>query len=157
MGWTSRNVGVTVLLAMEQHRKEAGQRLVALREAKGWNQEDLAHHANLSVKTISRFENGRHDGRRDTVRKLAKALEVEPSEIVGDPPPPLAMGARTQLDDLARDLQSLRDDMDRLLDFLGVSEGEEIAEEGVGPMRLATEHAASSTARSSSARKRRAK
>jgi transcriptional regulator with XRE-family HTH domain len=108
VGWTRRSAAVTVLLAMEEHRKRAGLRLVQLREARGWNQEDLAHASGLSVKTISRFENGRHDGRRSTVRYLAEGLGVEESEIVGEPPTPLGLGANNTSDDLAEVLTLLR-------------------------------------------------
>lgn len=100
MGWTRKSAAVSVLLAMENHRKEAGQRLVRLREARGWNQEDLAHHAGVSVKTISRFENGRHDGRRSTIRSLVEALEISEADLLGPPPAPL--GLSTEPDQLDR-------------------------------------------------------
>lgn len=89
--WTPRSAAVSLLRALEDHRKAAGLRLVALREARGWTQEDLAHAADLSVKTISRFENGRHDGRRDTLDKLVKALGVSKTVLLGKPPTPLGM------------------------------------------------------------------
>lgn len=92
MSWTSRNVGVTVLLAMEEHRKAAGRRVALLRDARGWSQEDLAHEAGISSRTVSRFETGRHDGRRGTVRAIAKALAVAESDILGPPPEPLGLG-----------------------------------------------------------------
>ncbi len=98
MGWTRHHVGVTVLLAMDEHRKQAGQRLVQIRDAKGWSQEDLAREAGLSTKTISRFENGRHDGRRDTVRRIVEALDVEEIDLVGPPPDPLGLSQPSQLD-----------------------------------------------------------
>lgn len=109
MGWTRRNAAVSVILAMEEHRKQAGQRLAALRESQGLGQEELAHLAGISVKTISRFENGRHDGRRSTIRALAKALNVNEHDIVGPPPDPLGMG-ESQLDrieDLLREVLQL--------------------------------------------------
>lgn len=56
-------------------------------------QEALAQQAGLSTKTINRFENGRHDGRFDTVKRLAKALKVDTEAITGPPPPPLGLGA----------------------------------------------------------------
>ena len=92
MGWTRKSAAVSVLLAMEQQRKEAGQRVRQLREQRQWTAEDLAHHAGLAVKTISRFENGRHEGRQTTVRKIAKALDVSEQEITGPPPAPLGLG-----------------------------------------------------------------
>jgi transcriptional regulator with XRE-family HTH domain len=98
MGWTRRNVGVTVLLAMDEHRKQAGQRLAQIRDAQGLSQEDLARKAELSVKTISRFENGRHDGRRDTVRRIVEALGIEEADLIGPPPDPLGLSEPSQLD-----------------------------------------------------------
>lgn len=102
MGWTRRSVGVSLLLAMEAHRKAAGLRVVQLREARDWTQEDLAHAAELSVKTISRFENGRHDGRRTTVDRIATALGVQKAVIEGEPPAPLGLGENGTQDQLDR-------------------------------------------------------
>lgn len=98
MGWTRRSAGVTVLLAMDEHRKQAGLRLVQLREAKGWGQEDLAREADVSTKTVSRFENGRHEGRRDTINKIAAALGVEVTDLIGPAPDPLGLSGPSQLD-----------------------------------------------------------
>lgn len=116
VGWTKRSAAVTVLLAMEEHRKRAGLRLVQLREAKGWNQEDLAHESGLSVKTISRFENGRHDGRRSTLRSLASALDVDEAVIVGDPPDPLGLAGPNGGD--GDQLDRIEAKLDELLDLL---------------------------------------
>lgn len=91
---------------MEEHRKQAGARLAALRDSRGLSQEELAHLAGISVKTISRFENGRHDGSRSTVRSLAKALKVNEHEIVGPPPAPLGLGD-SQLDRIEAKLDEL--------------------------------------------------
>lgn len=107
MGWTRQNVGVTVLMVMDEHRKQAGQRLAQLRDAKGWSQEDLARKTTLSVKTISRFENGRHDGRRDTVRRIVDALEIDEADLIGPPPDPLGLNQPTQLDRIEAKLDDL--------------------------------------------------
>jgi transcriptional regulator with XRE-family HTH domain len=107
MGWTKKSAAVSVLLAMEEHRRQAGLRVVQLRESRGWGQEDLAHHANVSVKTISRFENGRHEGRRTTVRQIAQALGVDETDIVGEPPAPLGLGAQEPADDVSARLDRL--------------------------------------------------
>lgn len=106
MGWTRRSAAVSVLLVMDEHRKQAGDRLAQLRDAQGLSQEELAHLAGISVKTISRFENGRHDGRRGTVRALAKALKVNEQDIIGEPPAPLGLGP-TQLDRIEQLLEGL--------------------------------------------------
>lgn len=93
LGWTRRSAAISVLLVLEEQRKRAGERVVKLREAKNWSQEDLAAKSGLSVKTISRFENGRHEGRNDTIRKLARALKVNEVDVTGPPPPPLGLVA----------------------------------------------------------------
>lgn len=95
VGWTRRSAAVSLLLAMENYRRETGLRVVQLREQHGWTQEDLAHAAEVSVKTVSRLENGRHDGRRSTVERIAKALGVDEATLLGKPPPPLGLGAHT--------------------------------------------------------------
>lgn len=96
LGWTRRSAAISVLLVLEEQRKRAGERVIKLREAKNWSQEDLASKAGLSTKTISRFENGRHEGRNDTIRKLARALRVNEVDITGPPPPPLGLETQTQ-------------------------------------------------------------
>lgn len=112
---------------MEEHRREAGRRLVQLREARRWTQEDLAREAKVSVKTVSRFENGRHDGRRATVRALAGALEVQEGDLIGDPPDPLGLHAEglDQLDRIeARQLEIIAR-LDELLERLTPEEQSE--------------------------------
>lgn len=99
MGWTRRSAAVTVLLAMEEQRKRMGQRVALLREQQHLTQEDLAHKADVSVKTVSRFENGKHEGRADTARKIAAALGVDPSDLM-PPVAPLGLGEPSQIDRL---------------------------------------------------------
>jgi transcriptional regulator with XRE-family HTH domain len=133
VGWTKRSAAVTVLLAMEEHRKRAGLRLVQLREARAWNQEDLAHESGLSVKTISRFENGRHDGRRSTLKALAAALGVDESDIVGAPPAPLGLGERNgsgdQLDRIEQLLVELSGRLAQLEELVATRELKDAAQQ----------------------------
>jgi transcriptional regulator with XRE-family HTH domain len=96
LGWTRRSAAISVLLVFEEQRKRAGERVVQLREAKSWTQEDLSARSGLSVKTVSRFENGRHEGRNETVRKLAKALRVNEIDITGPPPDPLGLSSEPE-------------------------------------------------------------
>lgn len=66
-----------------------GDALVYYRERKMWTQEQLAEKAKVSEGTISRLENERHGARFSTVNKLAKALGIDPDELVdSDPPTP---------------------------------------------------------------------
>src|SRR5918997_5707721 len=67
-------------------RSDVGSNLAALRERRMWTQVRLAEEAGVSPTTISGIESGRisrpHFG---TLRKLARALEVEPEELVSSP------------------------------------------------------------------------
>lgn len=111
MGWTRKSAAVSVLLAMDEYREEAGRRLRQLREQRGLSQEELAAAAKLSVKTISRFENGKHDGRRGTLRQLGEALGVSEEDITGPPPAPLGLGVQADGTDerLVALLESVQD------------------------------------------------
>lgn len=53
-----------------------------VRERKLLTQEELAQRSGLTQTTISAIEVGRHEPRISTVRRLAKALEVEPEELM---------------------------------------------------------------------------
>ena len=103
MGWTKKSVMATVLWVMSEHRRHAADRLTDLRRARGWTVEDLAHHAGVSPKTISRLQNAKGDPRRSTVRKIAAALDVDPAEFLG----PLPAAQTTQLDRIEAKLDRL--------------------------------------------------
>jgi transcriptional regulator with XRE-family HTH domain len=53
---------------------QIGERIRALREARGWFQRDLAKAAKLPVRTIGRIERGDVDVRLSTLDRIAKAL-----------------------------------------------------------------------------------
>ena len=61
-----------------------GAQLRKVRERALLTQEELAARADLGVPTISRIENGRVEPHFRTIRKLAKALGMEPRDLVGD-------------------------------------------------------------------------
>jgi len=52
-----------------------------LRQAREWNQTELAYHAGLAPSVISQIENGKRDPTARTLRKLAGALGVEVSDL----------------------------------------------------------------------------
>jgi len=54
----------------------------ALRAAREWTQEDLAHRAGFDRKSINRLENGAYSPSLDRVAVLADALGVPVSELV---------------------------------------------------------------------------
>lgn len=60
-----------------------------LRKSRGWNQTELAFHASLAPSVISQVENGKRDPSASTLRKLAKALEVEVGDLFPKVEPPL--------------------------------------------------------------------
>jgi transcriptional regulator with XRE-family HTH domain len=76
-------------------RVELGERIATLREEQTLTQADLAERARISPSTLSQIESGRvprpHVG---TIRKIARALGVEPQELrrAEEPALPLAKG-----------------------------------------------------------------
>jgi len=62
-----------------------GKRIREERRKRGWNQTQLAEAAGLSLDTVSTLERGEHKPRPSSLRKLAKALGLSISELVGEP------------------------------------------------------------------------
>jgi excisionase family DNA binding protein len=75
-----------VVPAWRQHRQHAGTRLRALREGAGLNQQQLAAASGLTHEEISRLELGQHGASAETVRRLARALQIDPERFVGHQP-----------------------------------------------------------------------
>ena len=71
-----------VVPAWRQHRRRAGKRLRAIREAAGLNQLQLAAASGLTHEAISNLETGQRAPLAATVITLAQALEVEPEQFV---------------------------------------------------------------------------
>lgn len=59
-----------------------GDTLKDLRIRKAWTQEQLAEKAGLGKNTVNRIEGNRTEPRMPTLSKLAKALGVDPAELV---------------------------------------------------------------------------
>jgi transcriptional regulator with XRE-family HTH domain len=57
-------------------------RLREVRLRKVLTQEELAQRSGVAEATISRIESGQQEARISTIRKLAAALGVEPSELI---------------------------------------------------------------------------
>ena len=72
-----------VVPAWRRDPRHAGMRLRALREAAGLTQLKLAAASGLTHEAISRLELGRWAPYAESVRKLARALRVEPERFVG--------------------------------------------------------------------------
>jgi XRE family transcriptional regulator, regulator of sulfur utilization len=59
-----------------------GDRIKHLRDARALTQEELAEKAGITVAALSRIERNNAEPRPTTRRKLAKALGVDPSELL---------------------------------------------------------------------------
>jgi transcriptional regulator with XRE-family HTH domain len=57
-------------------------KLKRLRKKRVMSIEDLSAESGVHRNTISRIENGRSEAHTSTIRKLAQALRVDPSELV---------------------------------------------------------------------------
>lgn len=59
-----------------------GKRLVELRKARGWSQEELAWESNLARSYIGGVERGQRNISLINICKLAKTLEVKPMNLM---------------------------------------------------------------------------
>ena len=59
-----------------------GEKLRRLRERRLWLIGDLAEKSGVHRNLITTYEHGKSGAHPDTIRKLARALEVEPQELV---------------------------------------------------------------------------
>ena len=61
-----------------------GDKVKRLRDERALTQGELADKAGLTVAALSRIERNNAEPRPTTRRKLAEALDVDPSELMGD-------------------------------------------------------------------------
>jgi len=61
-------------------------KLRKLRESTPLSQHELAKLTGLAYSTINKIENHREQPRPKTIRALAKALKVDPKELMGEDP-----------------------------------------------------------------------
>ena len=61
-----------------------GDRLRDLRVLRALTQEELAEKADVGTNTVARLERDESEPHMSTLRKLARALEVDPAELIGD-------------------------------------------------------------------------
>jgi transcriptional regulator with XRE-family HTH domain len=61
-----------------------GDRLKNLRIRRALTQQELAERASISTNTLNRIELNKAEPHMSTLRKLAKALDVDPIELVGE-------------------------------------------------------------------------
>lgn len=58
------------------------QKIVQIRKAKGYSQEELANKANISLRTLQRIEKGQSEPRGHTLRAIAEELNVPVEELM---------------------------------------------------------------------------
>ncbi len=61
-----------------------GDNLKRQRVRKALTQEELARKAALTTASVARIERNETEPRMSTLRKLAKALDIDPAELVGE-------------------------------------------------------------------------
>ena len=61
-----------------------GDNLKRQRIRKALTQEELAIQAGLTTASVARIERNETEPRMSTLRKLAKALDIDPAELVGE-------------------------------------------------------------------------
>lgn len=67
-------------------RRRLAERVRSLRDARVMTQDDLATQSEVGRATIARIEACTVDAQVKTIKKLAKALGVEPTELIEDRP-----------------------------------------------------------------------
>jgi transcriptional regulator with XRE-family HTH domain len=121
MGWTRRSAAATILLVTAEQKRAIAERVARRMEAQGLTNEQLAYKAGVSVKTVSRILNARHEPRGATIEKVAGAIGYTESELRGAPPPPLGLGAPdpdevpAQLAAIEKRLAAIEDQLGQLL------------------------------------------
>lgn len=69
-------------IRMDDVREIVGRNLRRLRNAKGWSQEELAFRAEVDRSYISLLETANYSASVTMIAKLAKALGVEPADLL---------------------------------------------------------------------------
>lgn len=62
--------------------KRVGLRIAAARTAKGWSQQLLADHAQISREHVVRIENGQKELGLRTLERIAQALDMSPASLI---------------------------------------------------------------------------
>ncbi|NSG11821.1 helix-turn-helix transcriptional regulator [Blautia producta] len=70
--------------ALSQGLIEIGERIRKRRQELRWPQEKLAEMADVSLNTVSRVEGGQSDMSIEVFKRLAQALGMSASELLGD-------------------------------------------------------------------------
>ncbi len=77
-------VDPAIIRTMNTIIRQLGQRIQEARRAKGWTQEDLAHHAGLDFSYLNQLENGKRNPSIGTISKIATALGLPLKDLIPD-------------------------------------------------------------------------
>lgn len=69
-------------MTKEQLKKKIGQRIVEIRNKKGWSQSDLARACNKDRQAMEKLENGKVNPTLYSLLEISKALEVPLKKLV---------------------------------------------------------------------------
>ena len=72
------------MIIKEVMRVNTGERIKALRKARGVQRKELAEQLGITQSTLWRWENGDHSIREDRLREIAYFLKVPVAELMGD-------------------------------------------------------------------------
>lgn len=116
------------------------QRLLELRESKGFDQPELSVKSGVAISTISRLENGKGQASKSTLRNLASALDGDFGELYAlskGRPVPQRVQVRPQ-PDFGAALRALDAKLDEILKQTAAN-GDVLAAVTAGIMRLTPE------------------
>ena len=65
----------------QQLMKAFGKRIATIRKSRGFTQQELAEHVNMSVVAIAYIETGKRWARLGTLTKIADALQVDVADL----------------------------------------------------------------------------
>lgn len=66
---------------MSELRIAVGERIVKLRNTRGWSQEELAHKADITRSYIGQIERGERSVSIDIIERIAKAFDITVDEL----------------------------------------------------------------------------
>jgi putative transcriptional regulator len=69
-------------MTRDKLKRKIGQRIVELREQRGWSQSDLARACNKDRQAIEKLESGKVNPTLYTLLEIANALEISLSKLV---------------------------------------------------------------------------
>lgn len=62
---------------------DIGQRIIRLRESRGWSQREIAKRVNLNVSVMNRIESGERPIRDQEIADIARALNITSDHLLG--------------------------------------------------------------------------